>query len=127
MKMWRKMNTRIGVTKNWALGLQERQETTSAKCASSQWAPLCDCLTLAAGVLVFRTTGSKWYDAKLYGEFAESWFFLMKKKGGDGPHAALLPEWPSLCSYYRRNIGFGLFEPGRPPVLTAFKDSKERT
>ena len=36
---------------------------------------------------------------------------------------ATLPEWPSLCSDYHRNFGFGLFEPGRLPDLTAFKDS----
>ena len=39
---------------------------------SSLWAPLCDCLT-PAHVLVLRTTGSKWCNAKLYGEFAELW------------------------------------------------------
>ena len=50
---------------------QERQETVSAYCA-----PLCDYSTLA-DVLALRT------DAKLNGEFAELWFFLTKRRGGD--------------------------------------------
>ena len=37
---------------------------------SSPWAPLRDCLT-PVDVLVLRTTGSKWYNAKLDGDFAE--------------------------------------------------------
>ena len=81
---------------------------------SSLWAPLCDCLT-PADVLVLRTSGSKWYNAKWYGEFAELWFFLLKRKGGNEPPLAPLPEWP------------GMFEPGQLPDLTAFEDSGEWT
>ena len=46
---------------------------------SSLWAPLCDCLT-PADVPVLRTVGSKCFYAKFYGEFAELWFFLIKKE-----------------------------------------------
>ena len=66
---------------------------------SSLWAPLCDCLT-PADVLVLPTTGSKWYHAKLFGEFAEFGFLLMKRQGGDVPPFTPLPEWPSLCPDY---------------------------
>ena len=109
VRIWRKMNLRIGVTKNWALGRQERQETTSVKCArahcglrfaTASLRPMCwSCVLLGPSCTVF----------------------LMKKKGGDGPHAAPLPEWPSL------NFCLGLFKPGKLPDLTAFKDSRERT
>ena len=86
---------------------------------SSLWAPLCDCLTLA-DVLVMRSTGSKWNNAKLYGEFAALWFFLMTKDGR---------ELPNLCFDYRRSFGIenGMFEPGRLPDLTGFEDSGEWT
>ena len=82
-----------------------------------------------ADVMDLRTTGSKWYSAKLHGEFADLWFFFLKREGGDGPPLALLPEWPSLCFDYLRNFGFdsGMFEPGRLPGLTAFEDSGEWT
>ena len=95
---------------------------------SSLWAPLCDCHT-PADVLVLRTTRPKWYNAKLYGELAELWLFLMKRQGGDEPPMAPLPEWPSLCPDYRQNLCFdhGMFGPGRLPHLTAFKGSGERT
>ena len=63
---------------------------------SSLWAPLHDYLTLA-DVLALRTAGPKWYNAKLYGEFTELWFFLTKRKSGDEPPFVPLPEWPSLC------------------------------
>ena len=43
------------------------------------WDPLSDCPT-PADALVPRTAGSKSYDAKLYGNIAELWFFLMKKR-----------------------------------------------
>ena len=70
-----------------------------------------------------------WYNAKLYGGFAELWFFLMKRNDGDEPPLAPLPEWPSLCPDYRENLGFdhGMFEPGRLPDLTASKGSGEWT
>ena len=48
---------------------------------SSLWVSLRDCLTLA-DVLVLRTAGSKWNNAKLYGAFVALWFFLMTKGGG---------------------------------------------
>ena len=38
----------------------------------SLWASLCDCLS-PKDVVVLRTAGSKWYDAELYGEFAQLW------------------------------------------------------
>ena len=62
---------------------------------SSQWAPLCDCLTLA-DVLVLRTTGPKWYIGKLYGEFTELWLFLMKRIRGDGPSFVPQSERPKI-------------------------------
>ena len=61
-------------------------------------------------MLVLRTEGSKWYDAKLYGEFAELWFFLMKGTDPDVSPPVLLPVWSNLWRF-----GFGLFEPGRSP------------
>ena len=82
---------------------------------SSLWAPLCD---TPADVLVLRTAGSKWYDAKLYGGFAELWFFLMKTKGMDAS-----PPVPPLELTNLWHFGFGLFEPGRLPNLTAFASS----
>ena len=38
-------------------------------------------------------------------------------------------EWSSLCLDYRQYLGFnhGMFEPGRPPDLTAFMGSGEWT
>ena len=66
---------------------------------SSLWAPLCDRL-IPADVLVLPTTGSKWYHAKLFGEFAEFWFLLMKRQGGDVPPFTPLPERPSMCPDY---------------------------
>ena len=38
-------------------------------------------------------------------------------------------EWPSMCSDYRENFGFGngMFEQGRLPDLTAFGNSGEWT
>ena len=46
---------------------------------SSLWASLRGCFTLA-DVLVLRTAGTKWCNAILYGEIAEIWFFIMKKR-----------------------------------------------
>ena len=91
---------------------------------SSLWTSLRDCLT-PAEVLVLRTGGPKWYNAKLYGEFAELWFFLMKGKGGEEPPFAPVPEWPSLCFFIVRISSsiIGMFEPGWLPDLTAFEDS----
>ena len=66
---------------------------------SSQWASLRDYFT-PADVLVLRTAGPKWYNAKLWGEFEELWFLLMKRKGGEEQPFAPLPEWPSLCFDY---------------------------
>ena len=66
---------------------------------SLPWAPLCECLT-PADVLALRATGSKWYSAKLNGQFAELWFF-MKRKGGDEPPCVILLEWASMCLDYR--------------------------
>ena len=81
--------------------------------------PLCDCLT-TADVLVLRTTGSKWYDAKLCGEFEELWIFLMTKKGGDGPH--LCQNGP-VCVL----IIVGISALGcSTRMATPFKDSGER-
>ena len=90
---------------------------------SSLWVSVRDCLTRADVMvlrLVLRTAGSKWNNAKLYGEFAALLFFLMTKNGS---------EWPSTLSDYRPNFGFGngMFEPGRLPDLTAFGSSGERT
>ena len=65
---------------------------------SSLWVSLRDCLT-PADVLVLRTAGSKWKNAKLYGTFAALWFFLMTKSGGEEASPAPLPEWPSpVCA-----------------------------
>ena len=82
---------------------------------SSLWASIRDYLT-PPDILVLRTAGSKWNNAKFYGEFAALWFFLMTKDGS---------EWPSTCSDYRPNFVFGNggFEPGRLPDLTALGDS----
>ena len=117
---------RIGITKDWTMAAGGARDYISEVRESSLWAPLCDCLTPAD---VLRTTGSKWYNAELYGEFAELWFFFMKREGGDGPPLAPLSEWPSLCFDYRQNFGFdnGMSEPGRLPDLTAFEDSGKWT
>ena len=45
---------------------------------SSLWASIRDYLT-PPNVLVLRAAGPKWSNAKLYGESAALWFFLMKK------------------------------------------------
>ena len=102
----------------------EARDYVSEVRESSLWAPLCDCLS-PAHVLVVRTAGSKWYNAKHYGEFAELWFFLMKRKGGDEPPFVPLPKLPIFRPDYRQNLGFdhGMFEPGRPPDLTTSKGS----
>ena len=77
---------------------------------SSLWAPIRDYFTLP-DVLATRSAGPKWNCAKLYGEFAASWFFLMTK---DGSEEGAQPEWLSLCLDYRQNFGFdhGMFDPG---------------
>ena len=58
---------------------------------SSMWVSIRDYFT-PSDVLFLRTAGSKWNNAKLYGEVAALWFFLMTKNGS---------EWPSTCSEYR--------------------------
>ena len=94
---------------------------------SSLWVSLRDCLS-PADVLVLRTAGPKWYNAKLVDEFAELWFFI-NRKGVEEPPFALLPEWSSLCFEYRQNFGFDteMFEPGRLPDLAVWGDSGEWT
>ena len=84
--------------KNWQRGRRSSKGLHSEVRESSVWAPLCDCLT-PADVLVLRTAGPKWYDAKLYGDYAELWFFLMKEKGTDVSPPAPLPEWPNLQNF----------------------------
>ena len=54
------------------------------------WASIRDYLT-PLDVLDMRTAGLKWNCAKLYGEFAALWFFLMTKEGSE--EGAQL-EWP---------------------------------
>ena len=63
---------------------------------SSSWASIRDYLT-APDVLVWRTAGPKWNNAKLYGEFAALRFFLMTKDGSEEGAPDPLPELPSLC------------------------------
>ena len=74
------------------------------------WASIRDYLT-PLDVLATRTAGLKWNCAKLYGEFAALWFFLMTK---DGSEEGAQPEWPSLCLDHRQNFGFdhGMFDAG---------------
>ena len=60
----------------------------------------------SADVLEMRTTGHKWNVARLFGSFAELWFFLMKKMDND--RSEPLPEWPSLKFDYRPVFGFDL-------------------
>ena len=79
---------RIGVTKQWAEGGEARDYIIEVRLCSP-WATLCDCLSPAT-VLVLRTARSKLFD----GEFEELWFFLMNKKGGDGPPPALCRNVP---------------------------------
>ena len=55
-------------------------------------------------VLRLCTVGRVWNDAKLYGDFAALWFFLMTNK--DETPATQLPECPSLKFDYRDNFGF---------------------
>ena len=66
---------------------------------SSLWASIRDYLT-PPDDLATRMAGLKWNCAKLYGEFAALWFFLMTK---DGSEEGAQPEWPSLCLDHRRS------------------------
>ena len=97
---------------------------------SSWWALIRDYLT-PPDVLVMRTAGPKWNNAKLYGEFAALWFFLMTKDGSEEGAPVPHLEWPSLCFDYRQNFGSGfdngMFNAGRLPDLTAFGNSGEWT
>ena len=68
---------RIAITKELdSVAAGKARDYISEVCESSLWAALCDCLA-PADVLVLRSTGSKYHNAKLHGEFAELWFFLM--------------------------------------------------
>ena len=80
-------------------------------------------------VLVLRTAGSKWNNAKLYGEFAALWFFLLTKHRSEERDPVVLPEWPSLCFDYRQSFGFAprMIESGRLPDMTACNCSGEWT
>ena len=84
----------------------------SEESESSLWASIRDYLT-PPDVLVMRTAGPKWNNAKLYGEFGALWFFLVTKDGSEEGAPALQPEWPSLCLDYRQKFGFdnGMIEP----------------
>ena len=82
-------------------------------------------------MLVKRTAGPQWNNAKLYGEFAALWFFLMSKDGSEEGAPLFLPEWPSRCFDDRQNFGFGfdigMLDPRRLPDLTPFGNSGEWT
>ena len=70
---------------------------------------------------------SKWNNiARLYGSFAELWFF-QKEENDKSPASS--PEWPSLRYDYRQFYGLdnGMFEPGQLPDLTALGSSGEWT
>ena len=65
---------------------------------TSDWEPIVgsgvrDFLT-SDDVLCMRTTGLKWNIARLYGPFAELFFFLLKKDEKEKPVPP--PEWPRL-------------------------------
>ena len=80
-------------------------------------------------VLVLRTAGSKWNNAKLYGEFAALWFFLLTKDESGGRDPVTLPEWPSLCFDDRQNFALApsMIESGRLLDMTSFNCSGEWT
>ena len=112
----RKRNVSIEALKNLKRGWREQQGIIHQR--SARELIMGSALRLSHSVQ--RAGGSKWYE--LYGEFAELWFFLMKTKGTDVSSPVPLPEWTNLWHF-----GFGLFEPGRIPDLTAFTNSGERT
>ena len=53
-------------------------------------------------ILSLRTAGRKWNNAKVCGEYAALWFFLMAKNEEVPP----VSEWPNLCFDCRQNFGF---------------------
>ena len=74
-----------------------------------------------------RTTGIKWNIARLYGPFADLFFFLLKKDGKEEPVPA--PEWPCLRYDYLHIYGLdaGILRPGQLPDLTVLEVSGGRT
>ena len=88
---------------------------------SSLWILIRDSLG-PPDVLVLRTAGSKWNNAKLYGEFAALRFFLLTKDGSEERDPVTLPEWHSLCFDYRQNFGLtpSMIRSGGLPNMTAF-------
>ena len=72
---------------------------------SPLWILVCDFFT-SADFLEMRTTGLKWNIARLYGSFAELWFFLMKEEAND--QSEPLTEWPGLTFDYKQIYGFDL-------------------
>ena len=84
-------------------------------------------LWISPDVLILRTAGRRWNNAKLYGEFAALCFFLMTNN--EEACCSPLPGWPSLCFDCRRNFGFAhsTFESRWLPDMTAFNCSRERT
>ena len=78
-------------------------------------------------VLRLRTVGRVWNEAKLYGDFAALWFFLMTNK--DETPATQPLEWHSLRLDSRDNFGFvpRAIESGEWPDLNAFGWAGKRT
>ena len=68
-------------------------------------------------VLHMRTTGVKWNIARLYGRFADLFFFLLKKED-DKRKLDLPPEWPGLRYDFCHFYGFdkGIFEVELPDL-----------
>ena len=81
------------------------KDYTSVIRESSLWILVPD-LLCPTDVLLLRTAGSKWNNAKLYGEFAELWFYLLTTDGSEGREPVTLPKLPSLCFGCRQNFGF---------------------
>ena len=102
---------------NWNWTPQFMRDYISVTRECSWWILIRDSLC-PPDVIRLRTAGREWNKARLYGDFAALWFFLMMNKGA----ATQLPEWPSLRFDYRDNFGFAsrAIESGERPDLNTF-------
>ena len=107
---------------NWAGVWEEQQGISSVKCEKAHYGLHSVTISLRPMYWSYERLFQSGMMLKLYGEFAELWFFLMKTKGTYVSPPLLPPEWTNLWHF-----GFGLFKPGRLPDLTAFTSSEEWT
>ena len=97
----------VSCTANDSTALRGHTDSISTVRENSVWILLRNSLC-PPDVLCLRAAGGRWKDAKLYGDFAALWFFLMTNK--EDTTGTQLPEWSSLSFDYRDNFGFA---PGR--------------